>query len=140
MALLLTDVTNFLVSEGLIGGATGWTAAQAYMPPSPDQVIAVFESGGYPPEAKRSGSTETEYDEPTFQVRGRAGEFEMAALRAKMGAIYRALHDSELSPTSGDPAYVFVFAMQSGPFPLGLDENNRPGLTWNFRALRERET
>ncbi len=140
MALLVTDVLDFLQAEGLIAGATGWERAASGLPPEPDKVIVVFESGGFPPELKPVGSAETEYDEPTFQVRGRADKFGYGALRAKMGAIYLALHGSELAPASGDPAYVLVRAMQAGPFPLGLDKNDRPGLTWNFTALRERET
>lgn len=138
--MLVIDVLDFLVEEDLIEGETGWTRAAAYLPPSPNQVIAVFETSGPPPESKPDGSTETEYDEPTFQIRGRGDEFGYEALRAKMGAIYRALHGSELSPEEGDPQYVFVYATQSGPFQLGLDKDNRPGLTWNFKALRERET
>jgi len=138
--MLVTDVLDFLETEGLIEGATEWSGFAGYLPPEPNQAIAVFETPGAPPESKPDGSTETEYDEPTFQVRGRGEKFGYEALRTKMGAIYRALHGSELSPASGDPVYVYVYARQSGPFPLGLDENNRPGLTWNFKALRERET
>lgn len=140
MALLVTDVLDFLEAEGLIAGATGWARASSGLPPSPNKVIVVFESGGFPPELKPIGSDETEYDQPTFQVRGRGEEFGYQELRNKMGAIYRALHGSELAPASGDPDYVLVRAMQAGPFPLGLDKNDRPGLTWNFTALRERET
>lgn len=138
--MLVTDVLDFLEDEGLIGGETGWGRAAGYLPDSPNQMIAVFETPGALPESKSASSIETEYDEPAFQVRGRGDKFGYEALRTKMGAIYRALHGSELSPASGDPVYVFVYARQSGPFPLGLDENNRPGLTWNFTALRERET
>lgn len=142
MALLLTDVRNYLVEEGLVetGGDPSWDCWCGYLPPSPDAGIAIFETSGAVPETKKSGSTETEYDEPHFQVRGRGEKFGLETLREKMGAIYRALHDSTLSPSTGDPAYVFVFALQSAPFSLGLDDSQRPGMTWNFKALRERET
>ena len=141
MSLLLTDVTAFLVSEGLIEGATEWVKKSGHMPSSPDKVIVVYETGGFPPESAPDSSDETEYDEPTFQVRGRGVAFGYEELRTKMGAIYRALHGSELAPASGDPVYVYVYAIQSGPFPLGLDKvDDRPEMTWNFKALRERET
>lgn len=140
MTLMVDDVLDFLVAEGLVGGATGWTVAYGHLPPTPDQVIAVFETPGLPPEAAPAGSTETEYDEPGFQIRGRGATFGMAALRILMGQIYRALHKSSLAPATGDPAYVFVFAEQSGPLTLGLDDDSRPSLTWNFRCMRERET
>lgn len=139
MARLITDVLSYLEDQGLIGGATGWTGAAGYLPPSPDQIIAVFETPGLEPETAPGGSSETEYDLPGFQVRGRGSVFGYAALRDKMGAVFRALHDSDLAPASGDPQYVFVQAVQSGPLPMGLDEVNRPGLTWNFVAMRERE-
>lgn len=140
MALLITDVLDFLGGEGIIDGATGWAGYDAYLPPDPDKVITVFETTGLEPALKPTGSAETEYDEPGFQVRGRGAVFGYSALRVKMGEIYRALHGSTLSPTTGDPAYVLVRAVQSGPLPLGLDSNNRSGMTWNFVAMRERES
>ncbi len=140
-AKLVTDVLDYLAVQGLIDEETGWTGAYGYMPSEPDQIIVVFETGGFPAEAKPDSSDEQEYDEPTFMIMGRGESFGYDALRDKMGDIYRSLHESELSPTSGDPEYVYVYATQSGPFPLGTDEaDNRPRLTWNFRALRERET
>ena len=136
---LLTDVLDHLAAEGLIDGATGWTGSAGYLPPTPDKVIAVFETPGDPPEMISVGSTEQAYDAPGFQIRGRGAAMGYEALREKMGAIFLALHDSTLSPATGEPAYVLVRAVQSGPLPLGLDENDRPGMTWNFTALRERE-
>lgn len=138
MARLVTDVLDFLGDQGIIDGGTGWTGFAGYLPPDPDQVIVVYETPGSDPELIPAGSVETAYDEPGFQVRGRGAEFGYAALRDKMGAIYRALHGSELAPASGDPAYVLVRAVQSAPLPLGLDDNSRPHFTWNFLALRER--
>lgn len=139
MALLITDVLDFLEDQGLVAGATGWTRAAGFMPPSPDKVVAVFETPGEPPEMVKAGSAETKYDTPGFQVRVRAGNFDYAAARAKIGAIYRALHGSTLAPATGDPAYLLVRGVQSGPLPLGLDQANRPDMTWNFVAIRERE-
>ena len=136
---LLNDVLDYLTDLGLVGGSTGWSTAASYLPPTPDRVIAVFETPGLAPELVKTGSVETAYDWPGFQVRGRGTKFDYAALRTKMGEIFRALHGSELAPVTGDPAYVLVQAVQSGPLPLGLDETDRPGLTWNFTAIRERE-
>ena len=139
MALLITDVLDYLEAQSLIGGVTGWTRAAGYLPPSPDQVVAIFETPGEVPEVVPEGSTEQAYDVPGFQVRARGGEFGYSALRTKIGAIYRSLHGSTLSPTTGDPGYVYVYGVQSGPLPMGNDGNNRPELVWNFVAMRERE-
>lgn len=135
MASLLDDIASFLTSSGLVGGATGWTVAKGGTDPSPDKIITLGETGGPEPELSPSGSTETTYDEPTFQVRGRGEAFGYEALRAKMGAIYVALHGSVLGKSTD---YVLVRAVQSGPLSLGLDSNDRPMLTWNFSALRRR--
>jgi len=140
MALLITDVLDFLVSEGVIGGATGWDQFAGYLPPDPDQVIVVFETPGLIPAIRKDGSTELEYDEPGFQIRGRSNKFDYEALRIKMGEVFRSLHGSDLSPATGDPTYVIVRAVQSGPLPLGLDDESRNGMTWNFEAMRERES
>ena len=133
MALMATEILDFLAAEGLIGGATGWARAATYLPPSPDQVIAVFSTPGDPPEITPSGSAETAYDEPGFQVRGRGAEFGAEALENKMWAVYRALHDGDVGGN-----YVLVRAVQSGPMMMGYDASGRPEMTWNFSVIRER--
>lgn len=140
MAQLIDDVLDYLEAQGLIRGATGWSGFANYLPPTPDQVIAVFPTPGLEPEEAPAGSTETEYDYPGFQVRGRGTVFGSSALLDKLGAVFRSLHGSTLSPAGGDPIYVYVYAVQSGPLPLGHDQNDRPEFTWNFRAMRERES
>ncbi len=138
MANLIDDVLDFLESEVLVAGATGWTRAASWMPPDPDQIVAVYETPGTAPEQIRDGSTEQAYDDVGFQVRIRGAAHGYEAAREQIGKIYRALHGSSLAPATGDPAYLIVHATQSGPMPLGLDENERPGMTWNFRTMRER--
>lgn len=141
---MVTDVLEFLADQGLVDGATAWTGVTGGVPPAPDKIIAVFETPGQEPELVSDGSAEQAYDRPGFQIRGRGakaepGVFDYSDLRDRMGQVYRALHGSELSPATGDPAYVLVRAVQSGPLPLGLDDNDRPEMTWNFVAMRERE-
>lgn len=133
MTRLLTDVLGYLQTAGLVGGASGWSRAASYLPPEPDRVIVVFETGGNEPELLPDGSTELLYDEVTFQVRGRAEAFAYQALRDHLGEVYRALHGAAITAD-----YVQVRATQAGPIQLGLDDRSRPGLTWNFTALRRR--
>ena len=139
MARLVTDVLDFLEAEGLVGGASGWVRATDYLPPDPDKIIAVFPTPGLEPELIKDGSAEQKYDDLGFQVRGRAEAHDWPALEARMGQVFRALHGSTLAPSTGDPAYVLIRAVQSGPLPLGLDQGDRPGMSWNFVAIRERE-
>lgn len=133
MALLVTEVLDYLEAQGLIGGATGWTRAAGFLPPDPDKVVAVYVTPGFPPEIVRDGSTETAYDEPGFQVRGRGAVHGYSELENKMRAIYTSLHGVPIAAN-----YVLVRATQSAVLPLGLDEKGRPGMTWNFEAVRER--
>lgn len=125
---LLDDIGAKLTSDGVVGGATGWTLGKSYLPPSPDQVVALFETAG--PEADQTEGTR--YDEPTFQVRARGATFEYDQLRDKMTEVFNSLNDATIA------GFVFVFAVQSGPLPLGYDENNRPELSWNFATMKQR--
>jgi len=134
VALMADEVLDFLEAQGLIGGATGWTGFAHGMPPDPDQVIVLYETGGSPPEMRPQGSTETLLDQITFQIRGRGSAHGDQALRGMMGEVYRALHDGDL----GDQ-YTMVRALQSGPLSLGHDEQSRPEMTINFEAYRDRD-
>lgn len=138
MSILAADILDHLESLGLIGGATGWARAAEYLPPSPDKVIAVFETPGLEPEVISADSTEAAYDRPGFQIRARGDVFGYAAMRLKMAAIYTALHGIEITGSTNADGYLLIRAVQSAPFPIGLDEKSRPGATWNFIAIKDR--
>ena len=126
---LLDDVAAFLDAQGVTGGATGWTAFKSFVPPSPDQVVVVTETGGGEPD-QTDGDR---FEEITFQVRVRGAPMDYAGARAKAREVYLALNDAALGAD-----YVYCYATQAGPAPLGYDSNDRPELTWNFRALVRR--
>lgn len=138
MAILATDIVDFLAGLGLIDGATGWTSAKEYMPPSPDKIIAVFETPGLEPEIVSEGVTETAYDQPGFQIRARGAAHGYAAMRDKLTAIFAALHGVSITGTTNNAGYLLVRAVQSAPMNLGHDEKSRPEATWNFLTVRER--
>ena len=125
---LLDDIGTELTTAGVVGGATGWTLAKAFEPPTPDQVVTLYETGGGLPDQTDG----TKYDLPTFQVRVRGDEFGYEDARTKMGDVFDALNDATIS------GYVFVFAAQSGPISLGHDGATRPLLTLNFVTMKER--
>lgn len=127
--MLLDEIGTYLTNQGVVGGATGWTLAKAYMPPSPDQVVALFETGGFAPELP------VDLDRPTFQVRVRGTKMDYPGARAKIDQVVTELH--KFQGTLSGVYYVMIAAMQS-PMPLGYDENERPELAVNFRALRSR--
>lgn len=137
---LLDDVIDFLDSAGLVNdGSDGWQGFKSYLPPSPDRVLAVFETPGLEAEGRKPGTGETPYDSPGFQIRIRGDRFGYEAMRARLQAVFESLHEADLNGvTTGSPQWLLCRAVQSGPLPLGLDESGRPGATWNFQAIRER--
>lgn len=125
---LLTEIKAALESASVTGGATEWTAYLSYIPDSPDKAIAIYDTGGE--SVDQSGGTK--YDRPTFQlyIRGEAWGYEAA--RTKARDAFDALNAAEPS------GYTYLYAVTPEPIPVRYDENNRPELSWNFRAMRER--
>ena len=126
---ILDDIGAQLTSDDVVGGVTGWTLFKSYQPKSPDKTITIYETGGPEPDQTPG----TGYDFPTFQVRGRGAEFGYEALRSKMQDVFNSINNATIS------GYVYIFAVDSGPIPLGYDkEDNRPQLTWNFKTMKAR--
>lgn len=124
---LLDDVLSTLVTAGVVDDSS-WYGFKSYMPPTPDQSIAVFETPGEDPDQ----SDGTAYDLPGFQVRIRGEKFEYDVARTKAEAVFSALNNATIS------GYVYVFAATSAPLPMGYDKSDRPELSWNFRCMKAR--
>lgn len=124
---LLDDIHGRLTAAGVIGGASGWTGYKSYLPDTPDKAVAIYETGGPPPE------TALAIAYPTFQCRVRGEASGYAAARAQAQAVVDALHAQAAAVGA---AYVYLYAANSGVLPLGNDENDRPHLTVNFRSMR----
>jgi len=130
---MLDDILDFLEDEGHVSGSSGWVGVAGDEPPSPDACITVRETGGPPPEQPPEGSSETMQDQVTFQVRGRGEKEGYELLRTKMGDIYGSLHGGDLGTD-----FLEVRATQGAPFYIGRDNSDRPLMTWNYEARRER--
>jgi len=133
--MLLEDIEAKLVAAGVVGGTTGWAFFKSFIPDSPDKAIVAFETGGEPPDYQGGA-----FVYPRFQIRVRGGARGYQAARVKWQEAFEVLHDGTLIDGNSSPpgAYVFCFAIQSGPIPLGDDGNDRPSLAVNFRTMRER--
>lgn len=136
--MLLDEIGDYLTALGIVGGSTGWTLKKSFMPTSPNQVVCIYETPGEVPEIVAGDPKEKIYDKPGFQVRVRANPFDYESLRKKLRQIFDNLHQNEPPQTSGE-IYVYVYAVSSGPMPMGIDSNNRPEATWNFRSMRRRD-
>lgn len=136
---LLDSIADHLEDEGIGGGLTGWAIYKSILPASPDKAIAIFETPGETPEIVSEGSSEIKYVNPGIQIRVRGLKFNYEEARLKIMEIFKALHGAEPTTNPGEPEYVYVYAIGSGPLPMGLDTSERPELSWNFRVMREQE-
>jgi len=127
---ILDDMRDHLVTNSIVEGATGWQCLIGRITDNQDQQVALFETGGETPDA--STGTDTKVDEVTFQVRVRASVLAYDDARSKIQDVFDTLQDATIS------GYVYVFAIQAGPLNMGYDNNNRPELAQNYRALKNR--
>lgn len=106
-------------------GITGDTFIDV-MPAQPAGCIAITEYPGPQPDAVHG------YDTPNLQVRARSPDRDPRTPRARLAAIYNALHN--LHAVSLDGIWVvYCYALQSGAAPLGPDQNGRPEYVQNYQ-------
>lgn len=128
------DIAGYLDSTGVTGGATGWTARIGELPPDPDQVIVVTESGGGIREPALA------FERPSFQliVRGARREDQPTTrqeARAKLSAAIAALHGQTELVLSGE-RYAWIWT-QGGALSLPYDTQGRPAFAQNFTCGRD---
>lgn len=125
---LLDDIGTILINAGQVGGVTGWTLYKSYLPDEPDKAIAIFETGGDPPDQSEG----TRYDVIRFQLIVRGVEYGYDTAHDKIQTIFNALNDVSYS------GYVYIFGLQANPLSLGYDVKNRPELSINFECMKQR--
>lgn len=118
---LLADVKSFLssVSNVYLGS---W-------PNSPDNVVALYPSGGYPRDL--SGSM---VEEPTFMVKVRNTSYPTG--ETLCDTIKDALHGQNNVTVNGND--ILLIEQQGDVLNLGRDENNRQMWSINFRLYYRR--
>lgn len=127
----LEQVQARLLAQGVSTGTTGnWPCFLGYMPDSPDQMLAIQYTGGYPQD-EHSGSNMLQ----TFQVAVRAAKLSHSICETKWKAMFNALQDSEGS--TGMTDIYLVQANNTGPLDF-LDAKNRHVMTCNFRLVRSK--
>lgn len=126
------DVYDFILAEGLAGGATGWALVRRNIEDHPgDQLVGVTEDGGSPPEM---GSAAVR--EPGVQVRVRGAANDGDGVQAKAEAIFSALHGLANAVSVGGGTYLRVEAMTSGPV-MFRDDKKRWNATTTYMLLGE---
>ncbi len=139
---LLDEIGAVLSTQSVASssGVGGWLLVLSFMPDSTaiqDKVVAIIETPGFPPDAG------TDLDRPGFQVRVRGDPISTtttsyAEARQKIEDVKTTLHALASTSYSGRH-YPGVWAEQE-PFLLRYDQNDRPELAINFRAMRSRTT
>lgn len=127
--MIETDILNLLIARGL---ATTGSAYVNWFPPNPDDVVSVFAYAGGAVERTHDSSGNAN---PSIQVRVRSASATTA--RLKIQNIFNHL-DGITNTTIGGSFVLRIEALNSGPIPLGRDENNRTEYTWNFSVLLRR--
>ena len=123
--MILDSIKSHIQAAGVAGGETGWGLFTGFLPDTPDKSVAIFELPGGEPETLSENETLSRVE---FQVRVRGAERDYQSARTKIQEIFDILHNQ---PVSG---FIYVFAIQSGPMPLGNDRQDRPNLTQNYKT------
>lgn len=124
---LLDDIGNKLIEDGLADGSSGWALFKSYMPPSPSQVVVIYERPGIEPDQTPG----IPYEFPVFQIYVRGNEFEYDIAREHIKKIFNSLNNADIA------GYNYIYAADSGPLLDDYDkETNRPVLFWTFNTMK----
>lgn len=127
--MLLDNIGAYLAANSV--GTVGSTIFLGDMPEMPNDLIALFEYAGDPPDDTHDGK---HYENPGLQVRVRGVSY--STVRAKIADIENLLHTLANRHLSGT-RYLFIRAVQS-PFPIGRDQQKRVELVQNFIVTKVR--
>ena len=134
MSLILDDLYAYLCANGF-GPSTAWPVYEGFIPNDTDQVVALFQTGGYP-----ADTLGRENERLTFQVRVRAKRLSYAQCYGTWLAIFNLLQDAQ--QTSGSPQFLVGWylcqAIHYGPLMFN-DDLGRTNMTMNFRIVKAAE-
>lgn len=120
--VLIADVKT------LLAGVDTTNCYLGDMPNLPDNIIALYNTGGFPPNLTLDGC---KYENPTFQVRVR--NLSYVAGIAKCEAIKYAL--ASVSNITINATRYLAIRQMSDILSMGKDSNNRTEFSINFQAV-----
>lgn len=128
------DIKDILIlSTSGLNLVFGTTLHVSREPSSPDQVVTVFDTGGFPPEVL-IGTDSRGMEKPTIQIRVRGNKKAYNLTYDLAEDIKDALHTLTNTTINGTK-YVAIW-LESDILFLGYDENDRPIFTLNFLLYR----
>lgn len=125
--MLLDDIASYLQTKGI--GTVGTDIFKGEYPDSPDDMVAIYETGGFAPPKSWEG------DNPTFQIRVRNRGYSLG--RDVCETIMWTLHHVG-EETLGTTRYLYIWALDS-PISLMRDPKQRHEWTMNFACYKERD-
>jgi len=127
--MILDELAQVIAAHGL--GTLGTSLFLGRLPPTPDSVIALRESGGPPP----INTFDASYERPTLQVLVRGSVYPTARLHAER--LYQAL--MTVANTSINGVWYIHATPDGPPTLLEHDETGRPILVFNLEVEKEFE-
>lgn len=127
---LLDGIAQYLANQGhgtYTPDAAGGSIFLEKMPQAPDVATAIYAYGG------GEADTKLGYDEPSVQIRTRAGP-DPRVSRAAARSILEKLHGVGRLTLPDGTVVIDMIAIQSEPIGLGPDENGRHEHTINLRV------
>lgn len=127
--MISLEIADYLQSKSL--GTVGTDIFYDYLPPSPDTLTVVYDTGGY------EGHRKLAYDNPTIQIRTRAIAGPTSVLTAynRALAIYNELQGLSNVTLSSGTRLINSYGIQSAPTALDKDAENRAEFTINFQLM-----
>lgn len=119
---VLDDVAQYLEDQGR--GTVGTSIFKSNMPDTPDNIIAVYATGGLTPDRYLPTA------EPTFQVMVRASDY--ATLQTTVDNIVSDLHRKRNVELVTNETYFYYIFLLSEPAHIGRDANGRDEMSINF--------
>lgn len=104
------------------------------LPDTPDNCIALYQSGGQDSVHNLGASTDETHETPTFQVRIRNTVYATANTQAEQ---VKDILDGLINQTINSNLYISIY-IQGDVNSLGRDDRNRVNLTVNFVAKVKR--
>lgn len=122
------DIKDILEGTSVLALTFGTDLFISEMPPTPDQCVCVYDTGGYDPEVNYT------YERPTIQIRVRGAKGDYIAAHALTQSIRDTLN-GEHNYTINSARHIGIWTVGDVLF-VGYDDNHRPLLTVNFRLHR----
>lgn len=118
--MIITDLATYLTTQTDL--VLGTSLYLSYQPESPDEVVAIYDTGGVEPDRYLPTA------DPTVQILVRAGDYQTAHDRAhELASILHGLTNQ----TIGD-YYIYYIFLLGEPAHLGRDKRDRDEYTLNL--------